>query len=279
MYPSKLQAVLTASAIALLLAQTPSRADDQPFLTVYTTDIDTQGERELEQWLVWRAQHAHQAYSDLLAQSEFEYGITDDLQGSLYLNYQWTREHNASRPVQTQSLVGLQGELIYRLLNVYFDPVGLALYFEPSWAPGARGVEARILLQKNFFNDTLRLAFNTNVEDDWARADGHWLKTSALELDAGLAYNVTPELSVGLELDNERAFEGLVLGAPASEQTSAFYLGPTVQYIGQPLTVTLGAQTQLPIAGNPSRAPGGIENGFAADAERYRIGLRLSRDF
>jgi hypothetical protein len=272
-------AILIASAVIAPLTAAPASADDQPFLTLYTTDVDTQGEREFEQWLTWRADHAHQSYGDLLAQSEIEYGITDDLQGSLYLNYEWSRTRNAGAPADTQSLVGVQGELIYRVLNVYFDPFGLAFYLEPSYAPGERGLETKVLLQKNFFNDTLRFAFNTNFEDDWERTQVNWVKTSALEFDAGLAYNVTPDFSIGVEFDNERAFNGLVLGAPASEQTSAFFIGPTIQYIAQPGTVTFGVQTQLPWAGDPSHTPGALQDGTVAEAERYRIALRFSRDF
>ena len=277
-HPRLRAALLAILALPPLIRPAPSRADDQPFITLYTTDVDTQGEREFEQWLIWRADHAIGTYRDLLAQSEIEYGITDDLQGSLYLNYEWTREGDAATPTSEQSLVGAQGELIYRVLNVYFDPVGLAFYLEPSFAAGQRGLETKILLQKNFFNDTLRFAFNTNFEDDWDRYRDRWVKMSALEFDAGLAYNVTPDFSIGMEFDNERAFNGLVLGAPASEQSSAFFIGPTVQYIGLPATVTFNVQTQLPWAGS-SGAAGLLENGFVTQAERYRIGLRLSKDF
>jgi hypothetical protein len=269
---------------ALLFAALPfvtrgARADDQPFVTLYTTDIDTQGEREAEQWLTWSAGHAHGSYGEFFSQSEFEYGVTDDFQASLYLDYDWARERMAPEPANTTSLVAVHGELIYRVLNVYFDPFGLAFYLEPSEGPGERGVETKILLQKNFLNDTLRFAFNMNFEDTWDRTPNHWARTSALEFDAGLAYNVTPDFSVGMEFDNERAYDGLVLGSPASEQTSAFFIGPTIQYVGQPATITLGMQTQLPWAENASRTPGATENGFVADAERYRITLRLSKDF
>jgi hypothetical protein len=266
-------------AAALSMAPAPSHADDQPFITLYTTDLDTQGEREFEQWLIWGADQAHVAHNDLLSQSEIEYGITDDLQGSLYLNYEWARDRAQSGPADTQSLIGAQGELIYRVLNVYFDPVGLAFYLEPSFAPGQRGLETKVLLQKNFFNDTLRIAFNTNFEDDWDRYGAHFYKTSALEFDTGVAYNVTPEFSAGAEFDNERAFDGLVLGESAREQTSAFFFGPTINYVGHFATVTLSMQSQLPWAGSPSHAPGLTDNGYAAQGDRYRVGLRISRDF
>ena len=271
--------IFTLLVAAAALATTAARADDQPFVTVYTTDIDTEGEREAEQWFFWKAGHGQGTFGQFLSQSEIEYGFTDDLQGSLYLNYDYAREREMPAVAETQSLVGVQGELIYRVLNVYFDPFGLAFYFEPRAAPDARGIETKILLQKNFLNDTLRFAFNTNFEDDWNKVAGNWQKTSALEFDAGLSYNVTPEFSTGIEFDNENAFSGLVLGARSAEQTSAYYLGPTLYYIAGLTKVTLGAETQLPIAGNPSHVAGALHDGFVSDAERYRIVLRLSRDF
>ena len=248
---SYVHAALVAAFAGLVTAPS-ARADDQPYLTLNTTDIDAQ-----------------------------EYGITDDLQGSLYLNYAWTRERpgGSLTAAQTDSNLGVSGELIYRVLNVYFDPVGLAFYLEPSYSGDTRGIETKILLQKNFFNDTVRFAFNTNFEDDWVRDQGHWSKQSALEFDAGLAYNITPDLSVGVEFDNERAFEGLVLGTPASERSSAFFIGPTIQYVGNPVSVTLGAQTQLPWAGDPSHTVGTLHDGFVAQAERFRIALRFTHDF
>ncbi len=268
--------LLPALAFATLLGA-PALADDQPFVTLYTTDIDAQGGREAEQWLSWKTGHNRASYNEFFAQSEIEYGITDDLQGSLYFNYDWSRQRVASGSPDTDSIAGVSGELIYRVMNVYFDPFGAAFYLEPSYSPEERGIETKILLQKNFFHDTLRWAVNINVEDDWDRDQGRWTKVSALEFDTGLSYNITPEFSTGVEFDNERAFDGLVLGTPSSEQSSAFYIGPTVQYVGRPLTVTLGAQTQLPWAG--AHAPGIIHDGFVADAEHYRIIFRLSHDF
>lgn len=261
------------------LGTAAASADDQPFVSLYTTDIDTQGEREGEQRLEWRAGHGSGTFAEFISRTEVEYGITDDFQASAYLNYDWSRAHIVPAPAETQSLLGVSGELIYRFWNVYFDPIGLAVYLEPSYGPGSRSVEAKILLQKNFLNDTLRLALNANFEDDWNRTAGHWHKTSALEFDAGLSYNITPEFSAGLEFDNERQMNGLVLGGDASEQTSAYFLGPTLQYIAGVTKITLGVETQLPIAGNASRVANALHDGFVSDAERYRILLRLSRDF
>ena len=273
----------SVGAICLLAAwtalTTPARADDQPFLSLYMTDIDTQGEREVEQWLGWKTGETAASYNDFLSRTELEYGITDNLQGSLYLNYEWDRTHPAPFSSDAESSVGVSGELIWRLLNSDFDPFGFALYVEPTWNTDEREVESKILFQKNFLNDVLRCAFNINFEDDWDREGNGWNRDSALEFDAGVAYAVTPELSAGLEFDNEHAFEGLVMGGAAHEQASAFFLGPTVDYEPLPWKITFGAQAQLPWATSPAGNPGAVIGGFEARAERFRVALRVSRDF
>ena len=259
----------------------PVRADDQPFLTLYTTDIDSQGEREAEQWLGWKTGETGASFNDFLSRTELEYGITDNLQGALYLNYEWShsRPHTTPFSSQTESFAGVSGELIYRLMDSDFDPVGLALYVEPSWSSEEREIESKILLQKNFLNDALRCAFNINFEDDWIQENNVGERDSSLEFDAGVAYAVRTDLSAGLEFDNERTFEGLVLGGSAREQASAFFLGPTIDYEPPPWKITLGAQAQLPWATSPPGNAGAVTGGFETHAERFRVAIRVSRDF
>jgi hypothetical protein len=266
-FPILLTAVLSAAA----------RADDQPFLTVYTTDIDTQYEREIEQSLTWSTQKPGQAFNGWLSRTEFEYGVTDDFQLSGYLNYEWERSHfHPAGPDETWHAISVSGEAIYRLLNPYFDPIGLAVYVEPTYGDNTRELEAKLLLQKNFFNDTLRLAANLNVEDVWEREDGRWSKGSAVEVFAGAAYNITPEFSVGIEFNNENDSEGLFGSSRAG--TSVYYLGPTLSYVRVPFIVRLGAQFQMPWASDHAGAPGAVSNDFLTDAERTRAGLRVSMD-
>lgn len=257
-----------------------AQADDQPFVTLYSTDTDTEGEREVEQWFGWKTGETGAAFNDLLSRSELEYGITDDLQGSLYLNYEWSHFRSGEPPYSaTASAAGVSGELIYRVLNVYFDPLGLAFYVEPSWSGQEREIETKILLQKNFINDSLRCVLNVNLEDDWDREIGGWDRDGAIEFDLGVSYNITSDWSAGFEFDNERSFDGLVVGGASHEQASAFFLGPTIDYAGAPLKVTFGAQAQLPWSTSPSGNPGTVIGGFETRAERFRLALRLSHDF
>lgn len=253
-------------------------ADDQPFLTVYTTDIDTQYEKEIEQSLYWSTQKPHQAFNGWLSRTEFEYGVTDDFQVSAYLNQEWedSRPHPPGSPDESWRATSVSGEAIYRFLNPYFDPIGLAVYFEPSFGDNTRELEAKLLLQKNFFNDNLRLAANINFEDTWERDSGPWQKGSAVEFFAGAAYNITPELSIGGEFNNENDYSGLFGSNRLA--TQAYYLGPTVSYIIAPFIVRFGMQFQMPWSSDHTGEPGAVSNGYLSDAERTRLGLRISMD-
>lgn len=273
---------LAAGAIALAFLASAAQADDRPFVFAYTTDIATGGEREIEQEITWASGHAREAFQEVESRTEFEYGVTDDFQTAFYLNYDWSRARAQFPlgPVDKSDGVGISGEFIYRLMNVYFDPIGLAVYAEPSIGNGTRSFELKLLLQKNFLNDRLRFAFNVNAEDVWEKnALGHYDESSALEFFSGLAYNVTPEWSLGAELDNERGFDGLILGGSSAFAEDAYFAGPTIQYAGHPLNVTLGVQAQLPWANDPTHTSGALDNGYLAGAERFRVRLRVSADF
>ena len=266
-----------AFGLALALIR-PLWADDQPFITVYTTDIDAQYEKEVEQSLSWSHQKPHQAFNGWLSRTELEYGITEDLQVSGYFNYEWERgaPHSPVGPDETFHTTSVSGEVIYRLLNPYFDPFGLALYFEPAYGDNTRELEGKILLQKNFFKDNLRLAANINFEDNWEREKGEWNKGSAVEFFAGAAYNVTPEFSIGGEFNNENDFGGLFGNSHIA--TNTYYLGPTISYVAAPFVLDLGVQFQMPWSSDHTGVPGAVSNGFLTDAERTRVGLRVSMD-
>jgi len=269
-----------ASFFALSIVPEAASADeDQPFVTLYTTMTEPAGEAELEQYFTWKSGHSDARFNEFQSRSEFEYGISDRVQGSLYLNYDYSelREHAPPGPLETERAFGVSGELIGRLLDVRTDPLGLALYVEPAWSAEEHSIETKLLLQKNFLNDRLTTVFNLNLEDTWVRnARGPDDEESALEFDFGAAWRMTEETSVGLEFDNERAFAGEMPGSRATEQSSSFYLGPTFAVFKDPWFLTLGVQTQLPIA--TGRA-GMVAGGYASEAERFRATMRLTREF
>lgn len=274
--------VVLATLAAAGAGVSSARADDRPFAFAYTTDIEAQGENEIEQELTWSSGHTKEAFQEIESRTELEHGFTDNFQGSFYLTYDWTRSrpHPVMGAADISSLPGISGEFIYRFWNVYFDPIGFALYAEPSIGNGTRSLEVKALFQKNFLNDDLRAVLNINVENRWEKNGlGHYDQSSALEFYTGLAYGLTPDWSLAAELDNERGFDGLLLGGSSRYADNAWFFGPTISYAGQPFRLVFGAQMQMPWASDPTHTPGTISNGYLAAAEHFRLRLSISKDF
>lgn len=260
----------------------PAHAEDQPFLTLDSTDIEPELGRELEQNVTWASGKSGQSFNALLGETEFEYGLSDQIKLAAILDYDWTRtrDHNVrgAPAISRTALDGIAGEIVYQAMNVYFDPIGLGLLVSPGIGRNSRSVEARALLQKNFLNDRLRAVLNVGGVIGTVRDAHTWSDVSALTLDAGIAYNITWEWSAALEFNAEHSFEGLLLNGRGIPATSTYFAGPTIQYVAHPWTASLGAQAQLPWASDATHAPGALDHGFSADSERFRVMLRVSRD-
>jgi len=276
--------VVAAFALASMLANaqlSPARADDQPFLTLDTSDIEPELGNELEQNLTWTSGKSRQAFDAIEGETEFEYGLSDQIQLAAAGGYDWTRTRDHAVP-GSQTAAGtafdaIRAEMIYQAINVYFDPIGLGLVVSPAVGRNSRNLETKVLLQKNFINDRLRTVMNFGAEIGTEREGGRWSDASALTFDAGIAYNITWEFSAALEFNAEHDFSGLLLNGRAAPTSSSFYLGPTIQYVTLPWKVTLGAQAQLPWASDATHAPGSLDRGFLSDAERFRVMLRITR--
>jgi hypothetical protein len=262
------------AALAGLLLCGAASADDQPFLTLDTTDIEPQFAHELEQDFSWAIDGSS---SPLQMRSELEYGLEDYVQIAGAIDYGWERSGTTADAFQ---ILDAGGEALVQLWNVDFDPLGVGVLVSADAGSDLMDVDATLLLQKNFLNDRLRFVINTGWTGQWERASdaagNQWEQDSTVEFAAGLAYSITWTWSAGLEFDNERAFQGLLIDGRDVPDTSVYFAGPTLQYVAHPLTASLGFQAQLPWASGRGE---GANNGFAPDTERYRVGIRLTRSF
>lgn len=273
---------LSQAIFAVVLVTGVARAEDQPFLNLDGTDIEPQGGHELEQNFGWATGMTGRAFSEFEGETELEYGWSDRLKLAVATSYSWAREHDHTFPnVAAESgseWGGVEGEMVYQLQNVYFDPIGLAVLVAGGVGPNARAIEAQVLVQKNYFNDRLRLVANFGGEFG-SEKDGGWSDVSALSFSAGAAYNLTWDLSLALEFSAEHEFDGLLLNGEGVPGVTTYFLGPTVQYVAHPWSASLGFQMQLPWSQDPSHGAGSVSQGYLADAERTRLALRITRDF
>lgn len=295
---------LAAGAIAFPVAlSTAASAEESMFGFVYTTDLLPQGGKEIEQWITLRHQKNGGHYDQIEGRTEFEYGLTDNLQVALYGIYAWTSTyHNgpfgATTPPEQFSdfqagpddhfnrarFNGVAGEAIYRILSPYTDGIGLALYMEPTVGPNFFEIENKIILQKNFFDDLLTVAFNFTYAPEFrflpdpTGANGRtWQEETDINFSFAMSYRFMANWSSGFEFLNEREYNSFGF---AHQSNGGYYFGPTLHYGGERFFLTATALWQLPWASAHSETvPGALVHGIIVDNDFERVRLRIKAGY
>jgi hypothetical protein len=255
--PRMKQKLLLAALAASTLVS--ARADERFFTYVYESEVLPKGGWEFEQWVTYRKgfPEGDRAFSQHLwdFREEIEYGLTERLTTALYLNFR--QEQLVARETGLEdssefSFKGVSAEFKYQLFNPNKQPVGLALYFEPTYNGNEQELEYKILLSKNL-GDHWVFAANAVYEQEWEHEEGETEKESVLEFTAGAAYRLTPNWALGLEGRYHSVYEGLGLN---DHLGTGWFVGPNVHYGSAKWWGTL---TVLPqVAGHPS--DGGINH-------------------
>jgi uncharacterized protein YndB with AHSA1/START domain len=236
-----------------LLSALPAFGDERFFTYIEDADLIPQGGWEFEQWVTFgkgypEGDHQFDQYLwDF--REEMEYGFTDKLSGALYLNFQQQQivAQEPGLPDSSQfSFKGVSAEVKYQLLNPNTKPIGVALYFEPTYSGSESELEYRLIFSKNVA-DRWVLAANATFEQEWDQQNGQTEKESVLEFTFGGSYRFTPNWSVGLEARYHSVYQGSTLN---DHLASAWFLGPNVHYGTSKWWATF---TLLPqISGNPN---------------------------
>ncbi|HEX9462127.1 MAG TPA: DUF6662 family protein [Alphaproteobacteria bacterium] len=302
--------VLAAAVVAAAIFDAlPATAGESPFGYVYTTDTHPRGQLEFEQWATLRTGKPHGDYNLWQLREEIEYGVTNNFQLSGYVNWlsvsafrdkvdgttggafvPESADPNKRYSSTRFDSVSLEG--IYRLLSPYKDPIGLALYLEPSIGPDVREIETKLLLHKNFLEDRLVLASNFIVAWEWEHKSGdptldpsdpgaspRWQKDLELEFTAGATYQVAQNWYAGLEFRNHNVFTGHSLN---HQEFTSFFAGPTVHYTTEGWWATLTVLPQLPLAqayNDDQKAALVHDRIYSDDHEQMEIRLRAGITF
>ena len=248
---------LLACVIGGLLGAAPALADERFFTYIQDADVLPKGAWEFEQWVTLGEGHpGGDRQFDRYRwdfREEIEHGFTDQLSGAMYLNFRQDQVV-ANQPGLTDSsefsFKGISAELKYQLVNPNTQPIGVALYFEPTYNGNEQELEYKFIVSKNIA-DKWVLAANAVFEQEWEKEDGATKKESVLEFTLGAAYRFTPNWSAGLEARYHAVYEGSSLNERLGE---AWFLGPNIHY---GTAKWWGTFTLLPqISGSPS--DGGI---------------------
>ncbi len=213
--------------LLMLLIPGITYSDDRRFSYVYESTSLAKNETDLEVWSTYRGGRVNY-YSRFDHRMEFEIGLTDKLQTALYLNF---RNVTQADPVTGDYNTnfewdGISSEWKYRLLNKYRDGIGFSPYLELAFNTREAELETKLIFDKNLSKKFIA-AFNIVGEYEWEFNPGaeKTSKEFTLEFDLGLAYDVSNNLSFGIEARSHNDFpngEGL--------KHAALFVGPNMSY-------------------------------------------------
>jgi hypothetical protein len=208
-------------ALSFLILLLPSlSAGVRHFGFIYEAPTSPPGAVEMENFMTWQYATSAERSDQLAFRHEFEFGVTDRFQASIYLadwSYQNERRHSALR--YADSAV----ELIYNLSNPVVDPVGLSIYQEIKGGNRLLEWESKLIAQKNL--GPLILAYNATLEAVW---EGEHLsgRSGEFQQAIGASYELSPRLSFGVELLHEFLFPNW----QDEKKLTNLLVGPNISY-------------------------------------------------
>ena len=192
-HPLLVLPLLTASLVA----------SEREFTYTTESSVLAPGSRELEIWNTYRAGKVDY-YRRLDTVLEIEVGLAENVMGAVYLKYK-------DETVGTEREAGFDGiafEGKWKLSDRVADPVGAALYFEPSLSSDEAALEFKGIIDKQL--GALLLAANLVWEPEWSLAQGASSKPEhEIKLTGGASWRLADAWSAGLEMvfNNEVEYE------------------------------------------------------------------------
>ena len=221
-------------AAVILLPTTWLSAGARHFTFLYEAPTSAAGSLELENSVTWKRISDPESADQIEVRHEFEIGVTDHFQASLYLA-DWSYQKSSGQSGLAYSDFAL--EFIYNLSNPVIHPLGVSLYQEYKVGPHLIEWESKFIAQKNIWRWIL--AYNLTLEAVW---EGQELEEREGELSQalGASYEISPRLSVGLEMVHEMVFPNW----RDQENLRNFFIGPNVAYRHRDWFVTVSALAQ-----------------------------------
>ena len=232
-----------------ILPALPSFGGARHFTYLYEAPTSAPGSVELENTVTWaRTNDGGLHLDDVAFREELEIGITDHFQLGVYpIDWAYHAGAGNNGPSRTGgfSYDGGAVELIYNLSNPVVDPIGISLYQEIRAGRQHFESESKLIAQKNF--GPLILDYNATLEAEWAE-QGLQQSNGELQQAFGASYEISPRLSVGLELIHEFIFPDW----RDDENIRNLFVGPNVSVRSGRWFVTVTALAQATnTAGEP----------------------------
>jgi hypothetical protein len=250
----KIRLKVALAVIAFGLVSLAS-ADERLFTYTHEAEVLPKGAMEFEQWATNRFGKAKGVYSRWDIREEFEAGLTDNLSGAIYINFQSkftslvdedTLSATFGTDVDTEEsqFEGLNLELKYRILNPNTSPVGFLIYFEPGFGANEWETELKLVASSNL-GEKWVMALNYTVEPEWSATASKQSSELNLEATLGLAYKADPKFSIGLEGRNHSEWPDFDTPTGGYQEHSAWFLGPALHVAQEKWWATLTVLPQV----------------------------------
>jgi len=258
--------MITVSFVLFFLLLTTSiQADRRYFGRSYMANTLPAKAFEFELWNTARIGKGDGYYYRFQPRMEFEYGITDRLTTSFYMNFNSTQIENNTTSSKEFEYDGTAVEFRYRLTEIgqYFvDP---ALYFEFTYLGSEVEYESKLILSKRVGN----FISVVNITNEIARDVISSQHESKFEVTGGLGYDITPTFAAGLEFKNHSNF-GKIFN---NKENSALFIGPSLNFTTEKFYFTFNFLAQ--INGSPASNNSLDLNGHEKYEIRTILGIEL----
>ena len=233
--------------LALAFGAAPAvRADARHF--GYSTEADSileRGHWEFEQWVTHRSGRQDGVFRAFDLREELEFGLLERLTTALYLNFRDLHSEGVTGVTDRDAMEfkGVSSEWKYMVLSPHLHPLGLLLYFEPTYEGEELELEGKVVLQHNFGERWIGVV-NAVAEPEWEFDPGGTAKELTLEFTAGLAYQPAPHWSAGIEARSHTEYVDW-----GDHEHDAVFVGPSLHWEGGRGWATLTALPQIPGSG------------------------------
>jgi hypothetical protein len=221
---------LGVAALAILACAAAARADDRKFTYSYEAKTLPQGTWEFEQWATVQGGKDAGRWTTLKLRDEIEYGVTDRLNGSIYLNsvYQANSGVPGFDNEHSFGFDSMSTEWKYKLSDPSTDPVGVLLYEELAFSNTVYELETKLVFSKELGPFTF--AYNVVWEAVLNRAadpaqSPQWTWEHEISNTLGISYGFSTAFAVGIEAYDIARFDTFTRSS-----TRADYVGPNVHY-------------------------------------------------
>jgi hypothetical protein len=251
-FPVTMQLPQTLSLLGLALAApllipTQASADEQLFGRTRSAETLPGGKAELYETLTLRTGKDSGSYYGWDSNTEFEYGVTNELSLSLDLiqHYFDVEGNEELGSFSEYAFGGFEIAAKYRLLSPFKDPIGLAFRLETGYLShdDVGGfdqeeilVAPMVIIQKNFLDDTLIFALNLGAEWAWGKQPAEeYNKEISFDGALGVSYRFAPNWYAGAEARIRSEYPLFDLGF---HEHTALFVGPAIHYGGEKFWVT-----------------------------------------